>query len=948
MKKCYSLLICCFILLNNSQAQAAEKIYLSGTGYGDTKDWNFFCSAGRKSGYWTTIAVPSCWEQQGFGNYNYGRDYKTYGKNFSFSDEKGLYLKKFKVPVLWKGKSIRIVFEGCMTDAEVKVNGQLAGNVHQGAFYEFSYDISKLVKYGADNTLEVLVSKMSADKSVNNAERLADYWVFGGIYRPVFLEAKPAEHISNIAVKALANGEFECRVQTVPLSKNTIIKAHITDAFNKTIVTLHSAIGNGDSMITLKKQLNNILPWSSEAPNLYNLTVSIISGNRIIYTQQQKIGFRTIEIKKGQGIFINSVQVKMKGVNRHCFWPESGRTLNDSINLADALLLKQMNMNAVRCSHYPPDKKFLEYCDSLGIFVIDELAGWQKAYSTEAGAPLVKEMVMRDRNHPSIIFWANGNEGGTNKKLDSVFTAWDFSGRPVIHPHHRPGNAFNGIDCDHYEDYYSTLKKFQQGENIYMPTEMLHAQDDGGGGAGMYDFWELHWKNKLSGGVFIWAMIDEAIQRTDFNNRLDANGLNANDGILGPHREKEGSYYALRNIFSPVQLISKQIDSLVVENRFHFTNLKDCRFEWELVNYAKPFSNDSSYATIKKGTIVSPDIKPGEKGKLLLTLPQNYQHNDALTIAAKDPKGNEVYKWFIAIKNNAVYSEAILKNLQGAAKPSPVLTQNDSMFILSAADISVQVDKKTGLLNKVINSKASPISFNNGPVNINGNHTIEKTVVTESADSISIRFNTTGSMQKIVWTIYNSGWIKLNYHYQGGDSVQTAGVSFNYPENYVLGVNWLGKGPSRIWRNRMAGTEHAVYSNLYNNTQTGYNPAVYPEFKGYFGNINWMQFSTVEGNFLLLLPDEKLHVRLFDFYGLTGINPLPVLPTGNISIMDVIPAIGTKLALNINSNTASLGPQGEAVKQPSVIEHNILFYFGTPEINKKTERYSRPAIDEVF
>ena len=118
---------------------------------------------------------------------------------------------------------------------------------------------------------------------------------------------------------------------------------------------------------------------------------------------------------------------KNEGVNRHVFWPETGRTVSPGIDLMDVKLIKEMNMNAVRCSHYPPDESFLRICDSLGLYVLDELAGWQKFYSTDAGAPLVKEMVTRDANHPSIIFWDNGNEGGTNKALDGEFAKYDFS-----------------------------------------------------------------------------------------------------------------------------------------------------------------------------------------------------------------------------------------------------------------------------------------------------------------------------------------------------------------------------------------------------------------------------------------------------------------------------------------------------------------------------------------
>ena len=135
---------------------------------------------------WTKIAVPSCWELQGFGKYDYG-----FAKDSVRGKEKGLYKHRFNAPASWKGKVINIVFEGVMTDAEVKVNGKLAGEIHQGAFYAFKYDISKLLKYGKENLLEVTVAKHSANQSVNEAERKADFWIFGGIFRPVWLEVSP-------------------------------------------------------------------------------------------------------------------------------------------------------------------------------------------------------------------------------------------------------------------------------------------------------------------------------------------------------------------------------------------------------------------------------------------------------------------------------------------------------------------------------------------------------------------------------------------------------------------------------------------------------------------------------------------------------------------------------------------------------------------------------------
>jgi hypothetical protein len=211
-----------------------------------------------------------------------------------------------------------------------------------------------------------------------------------------------------------------------------------------------------------------------------------------------------------------------------------------------------------------------------------------------------------------------------------------------------------------------------------------------------------------------------------------------------------------------------------------------------------------------------------------------------------------------------------------------------------------------------------------------------------------IEFSYDGNMKYARWKMFGNGWLSLEYEYQLNGSYPFAGISFNYPENFVLSAKWLGKGPYRQWKNRWAGTPVNVWENLYNNTQTGYYPLVYPEFKGYYGDITWMEFNTVEGKFYVASKDTGLYVRLFDFYGLTGVKPFPELPAGNISFLDCIPAMGTKLALNISANTSVLGPQSEPTKISGPVKRTLYFYFGLPKTTNAKEQYSRPAIDNVF
>ncbi|MDP3916544.1 MAG: glycoside hydrolase family 2 TIM barrel-domain containing protein [Bacteroidota bacterium] len=959
------LLLFFFLFSFSSIAAPNQKLtlFLSGTDNTHTKTWEFFCTSGRNSGVWSKIEVPSHWEQQGFGEYDYGRDYRTYGKTFKFADEIGLYKYTFQVPADWKNRKVFIVFEGSMTDTEVKINGQLAGDIHQGAFYQFRYDITDKLKFGQKNLLEVTVSKMSADHSVNNAERFADYWVFGGIFRPVTLEAFPEEHIERVAIDAKADGSFAMDVFLKNLKGKRNVVAEILDAKNNIVATCNSVANTNDSLVTLNCKVTNPATWTAETPNRYSVRVSLKDGKNELYTTTEKFGFRTIEIRQGDGIYLNGTKIKMKGINRHAFWPETGRCLNDQINLDDVKLMKAMNMNAVRCAHYPPDEVFLDYCDSLGLYVLDELAGWQNAYATAPGAKLVKEMVIRDLNHPSIIFWSNGNEGGTNKELDDDFAIYDKSNRPVIHAHHRPGNDFNGIDCNHYETYYSSKKIFAEGK-IYMPTEFLHAQDDGGGAAGLEDFWELFWKTPNAGGGFLWVLGDEGIVRTDLNGFIDVNRLNAPDGVVGPHREKEGSFYAIREIYCPVKISLKKLPEqfdgeIPVENRYHFNNLKDCRFEWQLVNFSTVTDRQVAHKVQKSGIAKSPDVHPLELGTLNLELPSDYKKYDALYLKVFDRSGEEIYcySWKIGgnlravsqlvkmdiseqekqqrekLKAAGIEADNILPIEQQSAdlseeKGVAELTENDSLYTLKASGIAVTFSKKDGKIRKVTNDLGLPLPFGNGPVLVSGNARLESIKPVKTDMSYSLEMTYSGDLKKVIWTMFSRGWLAMDYEYQVAGEQKFTGISFDFPESDVIGAKWLGKGPSHVWKNRTAGGVLDVYQRMYNNRLPADNSWGLPQYKGYFPEVSWMEFNTVDGKFTVVAQEDDLFVRLFNFYGISGPKNYPELPVGDISFLDAIPPVGIKLAMGISNDTWNLGPMGELNKMDKPVKRTLYFYFG--------------------
>ncbi|MES2923774.1 MAG: glycoside hydrolase family 2 TIM barrel-domain containing protein [Verrucomicrobiota bacterium] len=686
-------------------ALETELRYLSGHGPKDAVPWEFSVTKGRRAGEWTTIPVPSNWEQHGFGTYNYGES--PGGK----ADEHGIYRTRFTVPESWKGRRIRIVFDGVMTDAAVTVNGKSAGPVHQGGFYRFRHDITALLKPGGENLLEVDVSKRSADTLTERAERDADYWVFGGIFRPVFLEAVPERSIEQVSVDATADGVFTAKVEFGNLRESAVLEAQIFDAAGKPAGEVFTAEipGGGCSHVNLETKIKDPALWTAETPQLYTVRLALKRDKWQMHEATQRFGFRTIEVRKGEGIFLNGKRILLKGVCRHSFRPETARCLNPEDSYDDVKLIKGMNMNAVRMSHYPPDVAFLEACDELGLYVIDELSGWQKAHGTEIGRKLVREMITRDVNHPSILFWDNGNEGGWNRELDGEFALYDPQNRLVLHP----WETFNGVDTKHYPTFEDLAKRLT-GPNVVMPTEMIHGLYDGGAGAGLEDYWKAISSSPVGGGGFIWVLADEGIMRTDQNNRIDVFSTYAPDGIVGPRHEKKGSYYTVRDVFSPVQIDAPVLDEkftgkLTVHNSYNFRSLAGCKFEWSMLWFFGPAVSTKKPAILGGGEVLAPDIAAGADGTLNLRLFDGWQDADLLSLVATDSDGQQLWNWtWPTVSGGKHFIEPADPKLK-----TSVETVMDEIFLKSAT-VTATFDAKTGLL-KELRRGDQVSSLTNGP-----------------------------------------------------------------------------------------------------------------------------------------------------------------------------------------------------------------------------------------
>lgn len=906
----------CSALNMQAQAPHPERIYLSGTGTDYTRTWEFYCSKGQNSGKWKSIEVPSCWELQGFGEYTYGRYYTI--KGAKPSDETGIYRYRFLTPDCGKNDRIKLFFDGVMTDAEVRVNGNPAGQIHQGAFYRFSYDITSLLKTEGENLLEVKVAKQSANKSVNAAERRADWWLYGGIYRPVWLEVVPDVSMEHFILDARADGSLRASVRMAGNAEGHVLAVSIRGLKDgKPLRTLQGkeqvscplATSGRETEFTCK--WSDVKVWNTEAPELYvaRLELKDRSGN-VIQVREERIGFRTIEFFPQDGIYLNGTRLIVKGINRHSFSVDGGRTTSAAMSRQDALLIKEMNMNAVR-SHYPPDEHFLDMCDSLGLVYIDELSGWHGRYDTETGARLIREMVERDVNHPSVILWSNGNEGGWNTDNDSLFCKYDkFQRRHVIHP----WADFDGLDTHHYPAYLTGVARFTNGYKVFMPTEFMHAMYDQGGGAGLRDFWDRWMTNPMFAGGFIWVFCDEAPKRSDRGGVLDSDGSNAPDGVVGPRREKEGSFYAIRSQWSPVQikplLITEHFDgSFFVSNEYIYTNLKDCRMTYEVLSCDIPMQGAVS-RILARGEVTLPALSPGETGKARFSLPASFVEGDVLKLEAFDRDGHRICDWSFPIRLANPYFQRHLAQVSTGLSGNTVSARNNGKeIVLKSEKVSVTFDAATGMILRVLSGNTE-IPLTNGPVAVGMKMLYQpaSSYVRQDSEEAVFCARYKGGADSIVWRLTSQGLlymdaVLLNRASGGGGfddafmdtEVYNLGLTFSYPERICKGMKWLGRGPYRVWKNRIPGTNYGIWHKDYNNTVTGesYDNLVYPEFKGYHANMYWATFESDTAPFTVYSRTDGIFYRVFTPEEPKGSakRTMPEFPEGDISFLLDIPAI---------------------------------------------------------
>ncbi|MDX1385508.1 MAG: glycoside hydrolase family 2 TIM barrel-domain containing protein, partial [Thermoanaerobaculia bacterium] len=597
----------------------------------------------------------------------------------------------------------------------------------------------------------------------------------------------------DVAIAAEAHGSLAVEVVVTPEAVGSTLVAAVSGGHGEaSIPVFEGRLRAVDGYFST--HMDAMEAWSAERPRLYFLELELRRDGDRLHHLRERFGFRSFEIAPERGLLVNGRPVRLKGINRHAFWPDSGRALDPSHSRDDAELIKSLNANAVRTSHYPPDPAFLEACDEIGLYVIDELPGWHDAYDTAVGEALVAEMVRRDRNHPSILMWANGNEGGWNADLDDAFARHDLQRRPVIHP----DAVFAGLDTVHYPSWEELAERLDDGAAanrrrrllrrplpLVLPTEALHGLYDGGHGAGLEAYWSLLLSHRRGAGIFLWSYLDEGVVRVDRGGVLDTAGNFAPDGIVGPYREKEASYGAVRRIWSPVQVANSRIASteeprLLLANRFDHASLSDVVFEWQWQELPAPGEMPAEPAT--GGSLVGPPIAPGSAGALAVPPLPAGTVADALGIRAVGVDGRELGTWMLPVAGS-------LRNpprlpLRPAAEEGVTVEVGAAGTILNGHGLVVELDGRGRL--RALERDGVRVELGPGPVPASRRGAPREPSGSERLeDGVEYRL-ATGEWFR--WHLEPGGWLRLDYRFQPRGRSPLAGVRFEVDEEDVAGM----------------------------------------------------------------------------------------------------------------------------------------------------------------
>lgn len=700
---------------------------------------------------WDTISVPSNWEMKGFGLPIYTNVTYVFPKNPPFIPHNinnvGSYKRNFEVPSDWKNKDVYLHFAGVSGAMYVYINGKLAG-YNEGSKTPAEFNITKHIKSG-ENQIAVQVLRWS-DASYMEDQ---DFWRLSGIERDVYLRADNPIAINDFRVGSdLVNdykdGAFSIDVElknTTDTAEDRKVSVNLLDANNQAILTFDKSVSvsPGKAKVAFEGIVADAKPWTAETPNLYTATIAVSnSKDEIQQATSVKVGFRNIKIENTQ-FLVNGKPVLIKGVNLHDHDEKTGHVISEALTVKDLTLMKQNNVNAIRCSHYPKNPFFYSLCDQYGFYVIDEVNIETHGMGTTnqgldnneeakkihpAYLPEWKAMHMdrtvrmfeRDKNHPSIVTWSLGNEAGNGENFLATY-AWlkeQDSTRPT---------QYEG--ATHYENtdiqapmYMRIPAMVKYAENNpqrpLIQCEYAHAMGNSLGN--FQDYWDVIHKYDVLQGGFIWDWVDQGILATtedgqeywgyggDFGAENIQNDANfCLNGIVNADRTPHPGLEELKKVYQDIHFENANFKTgkVSVTNGYFFTDLNNFDFTWSL------FKDGNEIGT---GDLESIDLEPGATKELAIDLPEidlnTGEYTLQLLASTKNelpllPKGYPLAKEeFIA----GTFTPVFKKNTEDTI----AVVSQDSIITFKSKALEASFDVKTG--------KLTALDYGNGNILIQG------------------------------------------------------------------------------------------------------------------------------------------------------------------------------------------------------------------------------------
>lgn len=612
---------------------------------------------------WKDIQVPGNWEVQGFGTAiytNHGYEFQPRNPQPPALPEQnpvGVYRREITVPADWDGRDIYLHIAGAKSGCYVYVNGKEVG-YNEDSKNPAEYLINDYLQPGK-NVLTLKIFRWSTGSYLE----CQDFWRMSGIERDVFLYSQPKASVNDFRITSTLddtykNGIFRLAIDLKNHQTNTAnlaVSYTLVDKDGKTVSESEQTVSVPSdklSTVNFQQQLPDVQTWTSEAPNLYKLFMTVKENGKVTEVIPYHVGFRRIEIKEidqkaGNGknyvvLLVNGQPIKLRGVNIHEHNPETGHYVPEELMRKDFELMKRHNINTVRLCHYPQDRRFYELCDEYGLYVYDEanIESHGMYYDLRKGGTLGNNpewlkphmyrtinMFERNKNYPSVTFWSLGNEAGNGYNFYQTYL-WvkeadkDIMNRPVNYE-----RAQWEWNSDMYVPQYPSAGWLEQigqrgSDRPVAPSEYAHAMGNSTGS--LWDQWKAIYKYPNLQGGYIWDWVDQGILTHDENGRpfwayggdfgtnMPSDGNFCCNGIVSPDRTLHPAMnevkYAHQYVgFEPVDL-SKGI--FKVQNRYYFTNLKKYMITYQVK------ANDK---VIRNGK-VSLDIAPQASQELTVNV----------------------------------------------------------------------------------------------------------------------------------------------------------------------------------------------------------------------------------------------------------------------------------------------------------------------------------------